>query len=316
MKEYEVSDLTSFLGALEKACRDLSTSDKLSQPICTDDFLSNLGRVLDALRILCTRFDADPSLINQITVLSTSAVELRCDRREAVLHAQIEAVLSGISTNLDERKFLFMPADEAAYYGKLGVFGDSFTKNYSVNAARDALEAANCYATNRYTACVFHCMRVAEYGLRKLAANRNLRIKLTKNRRPCPIEYGTWQDVITAIQNKIKKIRQRPVGPKREAELQFLSNAADHCDYMKELWRNELSHTRRWYKKEEALSAINRVKEFVMAVAEHRGSPQETDTMQRFIDAAVDESRKQQPIDQYSNLAMLAKLIPPLKANP
>lgn len=110
--------------------------------------------------------------------------------------------------------------------------------------------------------------------------------------------------MISAIQNKIKKIRQRPVGPKREEELQFLSNAADHCEYMKDIWRNELSHTRRWYKKEEALSVINRVREFVVAVGEHRNSPLATDTIQHLIDSAVAKSQQEQT-NQFDRLAAL-----------
>ena len=99
--------------------------------------------------------------------------------------------------------------------------------------------------------------------------------------------------MITAIQNKIKKIRQRPVGPKREAELQFFSSVADHCEYMKDIWRNELSHTRRWYKKEEALSAINRVKEFVTVIGEHKGSPIAGDTISKLIDQVIEREKGQ-----------------------
>ncbi len=45
--------------------------------------------------------------------------------------------------------------------------------------------------------------------------------------------------------------------------LQFYSAMADQCEYIKDIWRNEIAHTRRTYSKEEALGVINRVKEFV-----------------------------------------------------
>ena len=214
------------------------------------------------------------------------------DLRPVVVHTKLRFILDAINATISSRKFFVLSEDEAVFHGNSKLFGDSFPEKYSIHALREALCAGGCYAASQYTACVFHCMRVAEYGLRKLAANRTLRIKLTKKGHPCPIEYATWQDVITAIQNKIKKIRQRPIGVKREAELQFLSSAADHCDYMKEIWRNEMAHTRRWYKKEEALSVINRVKEFVTAVGEHRGSSPDDDTFPRiFAEAQAMEAQ-------------------------
>jgi hypothetical protein len=52
---------------------------------------------------------------------------------------------------------------------------------------------------------------------------------------------------------------------------------------MNDIWRNELSHTRRSYKKEEALSVINRVREFITVVGEHKGSIPAEDSLQRFL---------------------------------
>jgi hypothetical protein len=124
-----------------------------------------------------------------------------------------------------------------------------------------------------------------------------------------PIEYAQWQQVIDAIKNKIIKVRSRPTGPKREKELQFFSSAADQCDYMKEIWRNEISHTLRWYKKEEALGVINRVREFVNLVGEHQASTPATDAFQQVIASAVADAQRQQPM-QFNRLTALAALAP------
>jgi hypothetical protein len=201
---------------------------------------------------------------------------------------------------------LVLSEEEAHFYNDPDVFGVSFKEKYPARAMREVFDAGNCYAASQYTATVFHCMRVAEFGLRKLAANSFLRVKLMHKNKPCPIEYADWQKVIDAIRSKIARVRRRPVGPKREADLQFFSNAADHCEYMKDIWRNELAHTRRFYNSGEALSVINRVKDFVTAIGEHRGSSPAQDSMVRLfleIKRASEES------------AQLAGTTPP-SANP
>jgi hypothetical protein len=108
-------------------------------------------------------------------------------------------------------------------------------------------------------------MRVAEFGLRRLA--KNLRVALTDKGKRCPIEYKDWDKVITACRSKIAEARTLPVGAKKEKLLQHYSRAADSCEYMKDIWRNEVSHTRRRYRKQEALGVIERVKEFVQPLA-------------------------------------------------
>jgi hypothetical protein len=111
------------------------------------------------------------------------------------------------------------------------------------------------------TASVFHLMRAAEFGLRALA--RKLRVKITHKGKNCPIEYGDWEKVITEIKNKIASSRTLPAGSKRQAKLEFYSDAADHCVFMKDIWRNNVSHTRRTYSDPEALAVLSRVKGFM-----------------------------------------------------
>jgi hypothetical protein len=43
-------------------------------------------------------------------------------------------------------------------------------------------------------------IRVAEFGLRNIA--RKVGVRLTDKHKPQPIEYATWDKVITAIKNK------------------------------------------------------------------------------------------------------------------
>lgn len=303
MKQYNVSQLALVLGILEATCKELQLADILENPM-SDDETQTLGKIFRGLKDSCEQLGVDRGLSHQIDVLMIEFESGSGDRRHCVAHAKVRTVLHAIDEVLSARKFFLLSEEEAGFQANGKLFGESFQSKYSLHATREALCAGNCYAASQYTACVFHCMRVAEFGLRKLAANRILKVRLAKKGKPCPIEYATWQEVIDAIQSKIRRIRQRPVGPAREAELQFLSGAADHCEYMKDLWRNELSHMRRWYKKEEALAAINRVRDFVTAVGEHRSSPVAGDSVaQLFAQPTVPPPP--------SNLELLSRMLSP-----
>ena len=74
-------------------------------------------------------------------------------------------------------------------------------------------------------------MRVAEIGLRVLA--KKLGVKLTDKRVEIPIQFGTWEKVIAQIKIKIDQAHQLPKNEKREKQLQFYSDAADRCGYLK-----------------------------------------------------------------------------------
>jgi hypothetical protein len=77
--------------------------------------------------------------------------------------------------------------------------------------------------------------------------------------------HGTrWQ---MRVKKKIDKIRKRPIGPKREADLAMYSDAADHCLFMVDIWRNNISHTRQPYNEPEALAVLERVKDFMKFLA-------------------------------------------------
>lgn len=292
MKEYNVYQMALGLGILEGICMDLHLCDVIGGEGLDDEYIGRITKALNTLKVSCESLNADGALLQQISSLVTEQTSGNLDRRHAVVNAKIRVALDGVDKTLSERKFFVLSKEEAEFQGNPKLFGESFPEKYSIDALRDALAAGGCYAASQYTACVFHCMRVAEHGLRKLASNRMLRVKITDHGKVCPIEYGTWNKVITAIRAKITKIRNRPDSVKKDDDLKFFSSAADQCEYMKDIWRNEISHTRRWYKKEEALAVINRVKDFVRVVGDHKGSPIAEDTFALVVAKAVDAAAK------------------------
>ena len=292
MNDYNIYELCSSIALLETCRSRLEFADSAGMAFCNDDLIAMIERVLGQLKSVCERLEADSTLVGEITVLQKACESGSVDRREAVLSSRLGTILNLVHHNLAKRRFMILSEEEASYYANPNLFGKIVQEKYSHYALRDAVAAGSCFAASQYTASVFHCMRLAEHGLRKLASNRLLNIKLHNKKGPIPIEFATWNDVITAIHNKISKIRQRPVGPMREADLQFFSSCADQCDYMKELWRNPLSHTRRFCKREDALAVIARVKDFVIVVGEHKSSIPADDTFSTILAQAAEEGKE------------------------
>jgi len=173
-------------------------------------------------------------------------------------------LLEAVEAELKMWRFAFVPVERAL---KL----DNIDKDWAdVQAAfteskEDIKDAIECYALDKHTACIFHLMRVSEHGLRYLA--RRLRVKLTDKGKNQPLEFADWDKIITAIKNKIAEARKIPKGPRREAQLQARSEAGDHCEYMKDNWRNAVSHTRKPYTPTDAMQATDRVHAFMSFLA-------------------------------------------------
>lgn len=166
-----------------------------------------------------------------------------------------------MQSELSRRLFMYIPLTKAQYWQLSGPFPRMLLRQ-DVKAAQWELdEAGNCYAAGRSTACIFHLMRAAEHGLRMLA--RKLRVKISDKGQAIKIEFGDWNKVITGIKNKISDVRKLPLGPKRQAKLEVYDSAADHCEDMKEIWRNNLAHARKPYEDPEAVEAFRRVSDFM-----------------------------------------------------
>ncbi len=75
------------------------------------------------------------------------------------LHFQLDELHKDIQRSLGGNKFLMIPANEAAHFNKKQPFGEAVYTNFP-SSRHDVSEAWNCFVLSRYTACVFHSMRV------------------------------------------------------------------------------------------------------------------------------------------------------------
>jgi len=193
------------------------------------------------------------SVRNKGATLDTSTVEANLDHAKAALLREVT-----------KRKYVSIDQDRSQYVDREHLFGEAVSSAFP-SATDDIREAGNCIAVECGTATVFHLMRAVEYALRKLA--RKLHVRLTHKGRSHPIEFADWDKVITGIHNEITKARSLSPGPKRQAKLEVYSDVADHCLYMKDIWRNNISHARQPYLPSEALGVLERVRDFMNSTA-------------------------------------------------
>ncbi len=226
--------------------------------------LKSLSKVLFGLHVMGKDIGLDSSLLDQIAELNKLISRENCKKPTNIIAMRVDLIIQGILGNLDSKKFMFVPTDQASYWENRAIFGDDSLVELGESAGFEAVEAGNCYAAGRWTACVFHSMRVAEYGIRNIA--QKLKVTLSDNGKRYPLEYGDWNKVIGAIRKKIDEMRRLPIGPKKAEALRRYSDLADHCEYMKDIWRNEASHARRRYNQTESLAAMNRVREFIHSI--------------------------------------------------
>ncbi len=174
-------------------------------------------------------------------------------RRMVQLIAELENL---IRLEMESGLFLHVPADRADYYGKQDLFGQK-ARDAFPSASFDVTESGNCYAAGRYTACVFHLMRVLEIGLGALARQFGV-----------DAAHKNWQNVIDQIQAKIAAISANPNKPATwKQDQEFYSQVASHFIVLKDAWRNYTAHARGKYTQEEANTIIVNVRAFMQMLA-------------------------------------------------
>jgi hypothetical protein len=264
MYKFNVAELASLVSELAVAGRLASIVD-MKNPGCTtpEAAVKQLTRCFEKLQAIQGDLQLDHALRTQIYMHIKQIEKGTADLRANALQVAISSVYGALLGNLSTRFFLFVPADKAKHYQNAEMFGAAVVR--FPEAIEDMSDAGTCYAANLPAACVFHLMRVAEFGLRALA--RKLNVSLRDKGKPCHIEYATWNKVLEGVDTKIKKLRAKSAGAKKNEELQFYSDAAEHCRHVRDIWRNEVSHTRTRYNEHEAFAAMNRISDFMQLLA-------------------------------------------------
>jgi DNA-binding transcriptional MerR regulator len=176
-----------------------------------------------------------------------------------------DLLILAMRREMHDKLFLYIPIDRAPYFEKEDILSDAAREAFPT-AYREIREAGNCYATERYTACVFHAMRAAEIGLRSLGTNVGVSFP------DKPIELAEWQNIIEKVENEIKKLLNAQVSDPSQAKARdenrkFYGQAAAQFRYFKDGWRIRVAHAREIYLGSQALSVLNHAGEFFEVLA-------------------------------------------------
>lgn len=171
------------------------------------------------------------------------------------LFRRATALRDTIETELSEHLFYQYPKAKGE---KLRTWKDDWAACVTAfpSTQVDIFSATDCYALQHNTACVFHCMRILENGLKALAASVGL-----------TFDVQQWKNIIDLIEVEINKIRQNGIPglgkAEKDARLQFLSEAAKEFSYFKDGWRNYVSHNKLAYDEHQALGTLEHVRGFM-----------------------------------------------------
>lgn len=178
------------------------------------------------------------------------------------LNTRSRALRDAIETELRDYLYYQYPKDKGQKAARWKTEWEKAITSFP-DSQIDIHAAVDCYALGHGTASVFHSMRVAEHGLRALAAER--RLKLPKDRL---IEWANWQEIIKALDDEIKRIgQQAKAGPGKDAALEFYSGARADLNGFKDEYRNLVMHVRATYDEHQALRALDKVHAFVERLA-------------------------------------------------
>jgi len=258
MIRLELSDLMRAVAFLDLIGGADTTTEKNQEMIF---------KMLPGIRGVCRELELDVSgrYANELIGKWLRPPTKPGDRQEFIETFQQEAgnFADTIRRELDTKLFLAIPNralgdlfENPRPFDKEGIL--SVSERFP-DANYDMQEAANCLALSRPTACVCHLMRVLEVGLAALAGDLHI---------PWP-DRNDWQDVINAIEGKIKLFEKGSgeLPSDWREKRQFYAEAATQFTHFKDAWRNYAMHFHAVYDEGKADIIFRSVREFMQVLA-------------------------------------------------
>ena len=236
-----------------------SISEKGRGRKLTSDDRESMRLIIDDFKQVCR--DAEMKLTLDACVRATN----RCSHPSREFYVEdletlLEDIVNAMPKEFHTKKFCYIPESKAQFFENDELFGEQVNKAFP-SAKADIKDAGNCLAVDLNTAAIFHLMRVAEFGLRALA--RHLKVAMRK----MPVEYAEWGKVIAQIEEQIKLKKPKARGKKQSDTLEFYHGIMGEFNAFKDVWRNNVMHSRRSYDEKEAMAAYIRVQNFMQRLA-------------------------------------------------
>ncbi len=175
------------------------------------------------------------------------------------LHLMLSQLQSRIDDELSLTFFRHVTKEQAELFSQTKPFGEKVADKFP-KAIEDIDEATKCMALERYTAAVFHLMRVMEIGVQHLG--KKLKV-------PNPAERE-WHKILTAVNGAIKQLSNppTPITAKQKSQRDKLAQAAVYLENVKNAWRNSVMHPKATYTEVEARRVYDTVKTYMEYLAE------------------------------------------------
>lgn len=181
------------------------------------------------------------------------------------LQHELKELRKAIYRDLSEKLFVEIPEPHAQYFDQDELFGADVAARFP-EANKEIKAAGNCYATENYTACVFHLMRAVEVVARKLVIALNSRQYLNPPNRP--VELCTWDDLLKALDRGVADLAAGTrTNPKKKAAYEFYNHAVAQFRNFKDAWRNNVSHKRETYQQVKTKDIMDNTRQFMQHLA-------------------------------------------------
>lgn len=156
--------------------------------------------------------------------------------------------------------YLSLSDQEAKDFSEPWKGWEQVTKSFR-SAYPDVVEAGKCLGLGRYTAAVFHVMRVAEVGLRALGASLNI-ASLDPKANP------TWDRILKKCDGELQKVR-KDRNPEWLAKEEFFASPTANLHAVKNAWRNPTLHVEKHYEEDDARAIYSAVRTFMRHLSLH-----------------------------------------------
>ena len=233
---------------------DLNNSSRTSQK----EMFDNIVNWLDTIKRSALNLPLSRSFLLQLKDV-TKYVK---DDTQLMIHFYVtfSSISKSLIAELGENIFLLIPKDDRRFFDQsVPIFGRRVSEMFP-SVSDDIASAGRCFSLNEHTACVFHLMRATERGLHAFS------LHLNPKSNPC---YENWHNIIQQIEKQIRLLDQSPRGQKKAEKLKFYSEASVQFLYIKDAWRNHVSHSRETYNRSKSKQVMNAVGAFLGHLADH-----------------------------------------------
>jgi len=196
----------------------------------------------------CLRLGLDNSAK---TVSSILGILQTSNHNYGELGELFQELVGRLKDEIESRKFFSVEIDKQSFFKDNNLFGKDVTEAFP-SAIIDIKEAGKCLAFERWTACVFHLMRVMEIGLKVICKYlKTTKVTDTKNK--------SWGFILRQCEECLKQPEWK--------NNHFIAEIVAMLHSVKDAWRNPTMHVERTYTEEQAQDIWNVVKGFMRHLA-------------------------------------------------